>query len=275
MLESRSQRGGFVLCQRRCKNPIMPVEKFPSPCCKWCIPHQGVRRCGDLLRGKDVQEMEGLKRQGLSIQAISELTGYDRKTVRKYLLAPDGVPAYGRRKVKPGKRYTTGRAAADRRQTDWRNLSRRIRRAPVAGESSHEAEACCPFIRALILVSCCPRQSHLDRDMRTTSLREKRHKIKQRGFVFVSLKGVLSILCKRFSCLIDCRYLLAISAETSCHSPGIGSSGRGIHKGAAALLWGESAAGCVPAPLAGAQRAPAWGEPSRPGLKPKLRRIVR
>ena len=57
--------------------------------------------------------MEGLKRQGLSIQAISELTGYDRKTVRKYLLAPDGVPAYGRRKVKPGKRYTTGRAAAD------------------------------------------------------------------------------------------------------------------------------------------------------------------
>jgi transposase len=50
-----------------------------------------------------VQELEGLKRQGLSIQAISKLTGYDRKTVRKYLLAPDGVPAYGCRQPKPGK----------------------------------------------------------------------------------------------------------------------------------------------------------------------------
>jgi transposase len=50
-----------------------------------------------------VQEIEGLKRQGLSIQAISKLTGYDRKTVRKYLLAPDGVPTYGRRKAEPGK----------------------------------------------------------------------------------------------------------------------------------------------------------------------------
>jgi transposase len=49
-----------------------------------------------VLRGKDVQEMEGLKRQGLSIQAISELTGYDRKTVRKYLIVPDGIPVYQR-----------------------------------------------------------------------------------------------------------------------------------------------------------------------------------
>ena len=47
-----------------------------------------------MLRGKDVQEIEGLKRQGLSIQAISELIGYDRKTVRKYLILPDGIPAY-------------------------------------------------------------------------------------------------------------------------------------------------------------------------------------
>jgi hypothetical protein len=29
-----------------------------------------------MLRGKDVQEIEELKRQGLSIRAISPLTGY-------------------------------------------------------------------------------------------------------------------------------------------------------------------------------------------------------
>src|SRR5271157_5548409 len=38
-----------------------------------------------------------MKREGLSTQAISELTGYDRKTVRKYLLKPEGAPRYGPR----------------------------------------------------------------------------------------------------------------------------------------------------------------------------------
>ncbi|OLE57550.1 MAG: hypothetical protein AUI36_14530 [Cyanobacteria bacterium 13_1_40CM_2_61_4] len=32
-----------------------------------------------------MQEIEELKRQGLSIKAISNLTGCDRKTIRKYL----------------------------------------------------------------------------------------------------------------------------------------------------------------------------------------------
>jgi transposase len=50
-----------------------------------------------------VQELECLKREGLSISAISELTGYDRKTVRKYLLDPDGVPGYVRESAKAGK----------------------------------------------------------------------------------------------------------------------------------------------------------------------------
>ena len=52
-----------------------------------------------LLRGKDVKEIEELKRQGLSIKAISKLTGCDRKTIRKYLapamaagMAPGGPP---------------------------------------------------------------------------------------------------------------------------------------------------------------------------------------
>jgi hypothetical protein len=43
------------------------------------------RRFGDLLRGKDVQELECLNVRGLGIEAISELTGYYRKMVSKYL----------------------------------------------------------------------------------------------------------------------------------------------------------------------------------------------
>ena len=35
-----------------------------------------------------MEEINQLKREGLSILAISNLTGYDRKTIRKYLLAP-------------------------------------------------------------------------------------------------------------------------------------------------------------------------------------------
>ena len=55
------------------------------------------------MRGHDVHDIEELKRQGLSVLAISELTGYDRKTVRKYLLRPDGVPAYLERPAPPSK----------------------------------------------------------------------------------------------------------------------------------------------------------------------------
>jgi transposase len=35
-----------------------------------------------------MNELEEMKGLGLSVTAISELTGYDRKTVRKYLLEP-------------------------------------------------------------------------------------------------------------------------------------------------------------------------------------------
>jgi len=55
-----------------------------------------------VLRGKDVQEIEELKRQGLSIRAISWLTGYDRKTISRYLLHPEGVPVYRPRAKQPG-----------------------------------------------------------------------------------------------------------------------------------------------------------------------------
>lgn len=48
----------------------------------------------------DIAEM---KRQGLSIQAISRLLGFDRKTVRKYLIEPVARPEYPPRPKPPGK----------------------------------------------------------------------------------------------------------------------------------------------------------------------------
>ena len=63
----------------------------------------------NLLRAREVNEFAELKREGLSIQAISSVTGFDRKTVRKYLLKPDEIPAYGPRR---------------RRRANWTRSSR-------------------------------------------------------------------------------------------------------------------------------------------------------
>ena len=55
-----------------------------------------------MLRGGDVKDLQELKRQGLSIQEISHLSGFDRKTVRKYLTdeATVQTPRYGPRPQK-------------------------------------------------------------------------------------------------------------------------------------------------------------------------------
>jgi transposase len=50
-----------------------------------------------------VHDIGELRRQGLSIQAISSMTGFDRKTIRKYLLAPESTPVYGPRPRPPSK----------------------------------------------------------------------------------------------------------------------------------------------------------------------------
>jgi transposase len=50
-----------------------------------------------LLRGGEVQEIVELRRQGLTITTIGELTGNDRKTIRKYLAQREGRPVYGPR----------------------------------------------------------------------------------------------------------------------------------------------------------------------------------
>lgn len=67
-----------------------------------------------MFRGKDVQDIEELKKQGCSIQNISTLTGFDRKTIRKYLTGQLGQPVYGPRtaqvsKLDPFKDYLNER----------------------------------------------------------------------------------------------------------------------------------------------------------------------
>jgi transposase len=67
-----------------------------------------------VLRGRDVDEVVELKQQGLSIRAISRLTGYDRTTISRYLSAPSNRPVYGPRvpaqnKLEPFKPYLKDR----------------------------------------------------------------------------------------------------------------------------------------------------------------------
>jgi transposase len=56
-----------------------------------------------VLRGREVQELKELQRQGMSIQAIRKLTGWDRKTIRKYLQQPSALPEYGPRQAQASK----------------------------------------------------------------------------------------------------------------------------------------------------------------------------
>jgi transposase len=71
-----------------------------------------------VLRGGDVNDINELKRQGLSISQISSVTGFDRKTIRKYLNHPQ-TPRYQRRerlpkgnKLEPFKPYLHERMVA-------------------------------------------------------------------------------------------------------------------------------------------------------------------
>jgi transposase len=51
----------------------------------------------------EVNNLLEMKRQGLSIQAISAATGFDRKTIRKYLSRPEAIPSYAPRPPRSGK----------------------------------------------------------------------------------------------------------------------------------------------------------------------------
>jgi transposase len=64
-----------------------------------------------------MNQIEELRRQGLSVCGIAGVTGFDRKTVRKYLANPERQPRYGPRQKRPSqldafKPYIDGRLAA-------------------------------------------------------------------------------------------------------------------------------------------------------------------
>ena len=83
-----------------------------------------------------MQQITELKREGLSIVAISELTGYDRKTIRKYLLTPSGRPAYEPRPAPPRKLEPFKPYLKDRLQAGAWNaqvLLRELRQRNYAG----------------------------------------------------------------------------------------------------------------------------------------------
>ena len=70
-----------------------------------------------MLRGIDVRDIHELRRQGLSISAISGLTGFDRKTIRKYLAQGEITPRVAPRpqrssKLDPFKEYIEERLQA-------------------------------------------------------------------------------------------------------------------------------------------------------------------
>ena len=48
-----------------------------------------------------MNQIEELRRQGLSVCGIAAVTGFDRKTVRKYLANPERQPRYGPRQKRP------------------------------------------------------------------------------------------------------------------------------------------------------------------------------
>ena len=56
-----------------------------------------------------MEEINQLKRDGKSVLAISDLTGYDRKTIRKYLAEPTAVPTYEPRPARSGKSMSSSR----------------------------------------------------------------------------------------------------------------------------------------------------------------------
>ena len=70
-----------------------------------------------MLKGSDVDEIKELKREGLSIRAVSRLTGYGRKTISRYSLAPTGWQVYSprpsaARNLEPFKSYLKERLQA-------------------------------------------------------------------------------------------------------------------------------------------------------------------
>jgi transposase len=83
-----------------------------------------------------VEDIEELRTSGLSITAISQMTGYDRKTIRKHLLGGTANREYGPRPPRPGKLENFKPYIQDRLQAGVWNavvLLREIRERGYAG----------------------------------------------------------------------------------------------------------------------------------------------
>ena len=86
-----------------------------------------------MLRGRDVQEIKELQRQGMSIQAISQLTGWDRKTISKYLSGGGGAGVWAARSTaeQAGRVQAVFGGAAARRGVERAGVAARTARAEL------------------------------------------------------------------------------------------------------------------------------------------------
>lgn len=76
------------------KIDIMPVE-ICATAGRWTAGPILLFRGGpQVLRGRDVEEIVELRRQGLSIRAISRILGYHRTTISRYLAVPAARPEF-------------------------------------------------------------------------------------------------------------------------------------------------------------------------------------
>lgn len=84
--------------------PKVPVENSPDPQAGGVNPDSGIqRRVSICLGGKTWKRSTNSNGPDSAFCAISNLTGYDRKTVRKYLLNPTAKPEYPPRSKPAGK----------------------------------------------------------------------------------------------------------------------------------------------------------------------------
>jgi hypothetical protein len=100
-------------CQRRLWTPQIAEVELPTLRCPRFAGGRGHRihagEVATLLRSGEVNDIRTLHREGLSISAISRLTGFDRKTIRSYL-RDGGIPRYGPRAPRPSKSAGGGSA---------------------------------------------------------------------------------------------------------------------------------------------------------------------
>ena len=90
-----------------------------------------------------MKQIEELRRQGLSVCGIAAVTGFDRKTVRKYLAKPERQPRYGPRRSGRASWIRSSRIIDERLKAGVWNavvLLRELRERGYAGGYTHLKE---------------------------------------------------------------------------------------------------------------------------------------